>query len=260
MAQTKSAARSKMAPESSPKKSKASPKRSPKSKAKSPKKSKASPKRLPKSKASPKKSPKKSPVKRSSPKSLNRTNIDSITDPALKRLARVGGVPRIASDAYPEIRKIIVKDLNDLMHAAVVFAEHEKRKIVNLNDIKHAYTKVTGGKLVYGTPTGEMCKKHQRVVSSKRKAKIAISEIKHYQSQKGCFMLPSASFNRLAKEAMHKYGKDSKVNKDAITMAHFLVEQHIINVFEDSLLCALAAKRRGVKLSDIKLVMKIRRE
>ena len=68
-----------------------------------------------------------------------RDNLQGITKPAIRRLARRGGVKRISSLIYDETRGVLKADfLTDVIRNAVTVTEHSGRKTVTTEDIVYA--------------------------------------------------------------------------------------------------------------------------
>ena len=67
-----------------------------------------------------------------------RNNMEGITKSDIRRCARRGGVKRISSDVYPEVRYILKSFLQRIVLTAVTYTEHARRKTVNVYDIIHA--------------------------------------------------------------------------------------------------------------------------
>ncbi|XP_025909278.1 LOW QUALITY PROTEIN: histone H4-like [Nothoprocta perdicaria] len=59
-----------------------------------------------------------------------RDNIQGITKPAIRRLARRGGVKRISGLIYEETRGVLKVFLENVIRDAVTYTEHAKRKTV----------------------------------------------------------------------------------------------------------------------------------
>ena len=57
-----------------------------------------------------------------------RDNIQGITKPAIRRLARRGGVKRISGLIYEETRGVLKVFLENVIRDAVTYPEHAKRK------------------------------------------------------------------------------------------------------------------------------------
>ncbi|GJD08307.1 Histone H4 [Galdieria sulphuraria] len=59
-----------------------------------------------------------------------RDNIQGITKPAIRRLARRGGVKRISGLIYEETRNVLRVFLESVIRDAVTYTEHARRKTV----------------------------------------------------------------------------------------------------------------------------------
>ncbi|XP_069054358.1 histone H4 type VIII-like [Lepisosteus oculatus] len=64
-----------------------------------------------------------------------RDNIQGITKPAIRRLARRGGVKRISGLVYEETRGVLKVFLENVIRDAVTYTEHAKRKTVTAMDV-----------------------------------------------------------------------------------------------------------------------------
>ena len=67
-----------------------------------------------------------------------RDNIQGITKPAIRRLARRGGVKRISGLIYEETRGVLKVFLENVIRDAVTYCEHAKRKTVTAMDVVYA--------------------------------------------------------------------------------------------------------------------------
>ena len=76
-----------------------------------------------------------------------RDNILGITKPAIRRLARRGGVKRISGLIY-ETRSVLKTFLDGVVRDAVTYTEHAKRKTVTAMDVVYALKRQ--GKTLYG--------------------------------------------------------------------------------------------------------------
>ena len=75
-------------------------------------------------------------------------NIQGITKPAIRRLARRGGVKRISGLIYEETRGVLKVFLENVICDAVAYTEHAKRKTVTAMDV--VYSLKRQGKTLYG--------------------------------------------------------------------------------------------------------------
>lgn len=80
-----------------------------------------------------------------------RQSILGISKPAIRRLARRGGVKRISGHIYEETRNVLKQFLKNLIRDAVVYTEHANRKTVCAKDIVYALKRQ--GKTIYGFGT-----------------------------------------------------------------------------------------------------------
>jgi len=77
-----------------------------------------------------------------------RENIQGITKPAIRRLARRGGVKRISGLIYDETRNVLKVFLEGIVRDAVTYTEHARRKTVTALDVVYALKR--HGKTLYG--------------------------------------------------------------------------------------------------------------
>ena len=77
-----------------------------------------------------------------------RDNIQGITKPAIRRLARRGGVKRIAGTMYEETRGILKVFLENVIRSTVTYTEHARRKTVSAMDV--VYGLKHNGRTLYG--------------------------------------------------------------------------------------------------------------
>jgi histone H4 len=77
-----------------------------------------------------------------------RENIQGITKPAIRRLARRSGVKRISGDIYEETRGVLRYFLEDVIRDSVTYTEHARRKTVTTLDVVYALKRQ--GRTIYG--------------------------------------------------------------------------------------------------------------
>ena len=77
-----------------------------------------------------------------------RDNIQGITKPAIRRLARRGGVKRISGLIYEETRGVLKTFLENVIRDSVTYTEHAKRKTVTSLDVVYALKRQ--GRTLYG--------------------------------------------------------------------------------------------------------------
>ena len=77
-----------------------------------------------------------------------RDNIQGITKPAIRRLARRGGVKRISGYIYDEVRGVLKAFLQNVLRDSAVYTEHARRSTVTAMDVVYALKRQ--GKTLYG--------------------------------------------------------------------------------------------------------------
>ncbi|KAK0583876.1 hypothetical protein LWI29_004386 [Acer saccharum] len=77
-----------------------------------------------------------------------RDNIQGITKPWIRRLARKGGLKRISGLIYEETRKVLKIFLENVIRDAVTYTKHTRRKTVMTMDV--VYMLKRQGKTLYG--------------------------------------------------------------------------------------------------------------
>lgn len=74
--------------------------------------------------------------------------ILGITKPAIRRLARRGGVKRISNLIYEETRNVLKSFLESVVRDSVTYTEHARRKTVTAMDVVYALKRQ--GRSLYG--------------------------------------------------------------------------------------------------------------
>ena len=74
--------------------------------------------------------------------------ILGITKPAIRRLARRGGVKRISGTIYEETRNTLRSFLENVIRDTVTYTEHSRRKTVTAMDVVYALKRQ--GRSLYG--------------------------------------------------------------------------------------------------------------
>ena len=75
-------------------------------------------------------------------------NARGLTKPAVRRLARRGGVKRISGIMYDEVRGILKSFVEGVVTDSVTYMEHSKRTTVTSRDVVFALKK--RGRMLYG--------------------------------------------------------------------------------------------------------------
>lgn len=77
-----------------------------------------------------------------------RHTIQGVTKPAIRRLARRGGVKRIAGLVYEETRGVLKVFVENIMKDAVTYTDHARRRTVTAMDVVYALKR--NGRTLYG--------------------------------------------------------------------------------------------------------------
>ena len=77
-----------------------------------------------------------------------RDNMNGISKPAIRRLARRGGVKRISGLVYEETRGVLKEFLMMVIQDATAYTDHARRKTVTAMDIVYALKR--RGRTLYG--------------------------------------------------------------------------------------------------------------
>ena len=76
--------------------------------------------------------------------------MQGITKPAIRRLARRGGVKRISGVVYEDVRLALRTFLEKVLHDTILYTDHAKRKTVGAYDVVFALKRQ--GRTLYGFP------------------------------------------------------------------------------------------------------------
>ncbi|KZP12346.1 histone-fold-containing protein [Athelia psychrophila] len=77
-----------------------------------------------------------------------RDSVQHLPKPAIRRLARRGGVKRISGLMYEETRGALKIFLENVIRDSVTYTEHAKRKTITSLDVVHALKR--SGRTLYG--------------------------------------------------------------------------------------------------------------
>lgn len=90
-------------------------------------------------------------------------------------------------------------------------------------------------------------------------AVLSLREIRRYQKTTD-LLIRKAPFQRLVREIAQNMKRDVRFQSTALLALQEAAEMHIIQLFEDTNLCALHAKRVTVMPRDMQLARRIRGE
>jgi histone H3 len=109
-----------------------------------------------------------------------------------------------------------------------------------------------GAKPKRATLTDEQKKKRRRRAGTR-----ALREIRKYQRSTE-LLLPKKSFQRLVKEVAQDYKNDLRFQSIAVAALQEAAEYFLVNLFEDTNLCAIHGTRVTIKAKDMQLAWRIK--
>jgi histone H4 len=71
-----------------------------------------------------------------------RDTIHGVTKPAIRRLARRGGVKRISATIYDDIRAALKARLESILQDCVIYVEYRNAKTVTVHDVIHSLSRM----------------------------------------------------------------------------------------------------------------------
>jgi histone H3 len=183
------------------------------------------------------------------------TDLESdITQPAIVRLARTAGVKTVAGATHQEARAVMKAFLGNVLKSATTYMQHARRNTIGTEDVKLALER--SGRKYYSTGSEATMKRCEALKQGSK----AVTQIKQAQKGSGvCINLPRAAFERQARDAAAgAFGKEVRFTADALAMLQVATEAYLIELFEDSNLAAIHARRQTVQPKDLQLVRRIR--
>ncbi|XP_032871071.1 uncharacterized protein LOC116968403 [Amblyraja radiata] len=203
-----------------------------------------------------------------------RDNIQGITKPAIRRLARRGGVKRISGLIYEETRGVLKVFLENVIRDAVTYTEHAKRKTVTAMDVVYALKRQ--GRTLYGfggrrmartkqtarKSTGGKAPRKQLATKAARKSApatggvkkphryrpgtVALREIRRYQKSTE-LLIRKLPFQRLVREIAQDFKTDLRFQSPAVMALQEASEAYLVGLFEDTNLSIMSGRGKGGK-------------
>lgn len=176
-------------------------------------------------------------------------NVYSISDDALHRLAYKAGANRVNGLVYPEMRKIIMSYLNNLIKFTVEYASYEKKKTISEDHVKMAI-EFLGSKSYFAFNF----KTKPCHVSTKKKI---VSRINEYQNQSDCLTFPKLSISRLIREVGQDYQTNLKWSENSLVYIQNQLEDVLIRVLTVAIKILINSKRTTLDRESVKLAVNI---
>ncbi|XP_041038159.1 uncharacterized protein LOC121274893 [Carcharodon carcharias] len=209
-----------------------------------------------------------------------RDNIQGITKPAIRRLARRGGVKRISGLIYEETRGVLKVFLENVIRDAVTYTEHAKRKTVTAMDVVYALKrqgqrlhhsqslcstafvimartkqtarKSTGGKAPRKQLATKAARKSAPATGGVKKphryrpGTVALREIRRYQKSTE-LLIRKLPFQRLVREIAQDFKTDLRFQSSAVMALQEASEAYLVGLFEDTNLSIMSGRGKGGK-------------
>ncbi|XP_043306718.1 uncharacterized protein LOC122697475 [Cervus elaphus] len=206
-----------------------------------------------------------------------RDNIQGITKPAIRRLARRGGVKRISGLIYEETRGVLKVFLENVIRDAVTYTEHAKRKTVTAMDVVYALKrqgrkspedlvltsnafvmartkqtarKSTGGKAPRKQLATKAARKSAPATGGVKKphryrpGTVALREIRRYQKSTE-LLIRKLPFQRLVREIAQDFKTDLRFQSSAVMALQEACEAYLVGLFEDTNLAQCLGNMSG---------------
>lgn len=207
-------------------------------------------------------------------KNILRDNLMKVTPDALKRLARQAGVKTMSRLVFEQIRGVMSIELGNILRETIIHAERARRMTVQPKDVMAALehhwlaTYPTAKEAVlHRCKTYESTRKKNKKKSNDddkqktgrrfRQGLVAIREIRHYQGQSNCTMIPRVTMSRLIREVGQDFKFGLRFSAEALGLIHISMEAYIIDMLEDAQQVAIHAGRIMVMPKDIHIVRKV---
>ena len=195
----------------------------------------------------------------------------SLTKPAIERLARRGGVRRLAGDASQYARELMITFLEEILRRAYLYNDFkDKIKLEPISIVLALRSSPYNIKLVAGldgTSRGDIrgnIVKMSGGAGDKRKGgggENILKEIRKLQKTSD-LIIPAQSFERLCRQIVEEYiGKDSNkimFKPNALLILRDALESYIVRTFDVAQRTAIHAKRITTTAEDMKMVQHVR--
>lgn len=129
-----------------------------------------------------------------------------------------------------------------------------------VNPVRNKQNKDAGvKKSIIKQPSATTKKVSQRKPYRFRPGTVALREIRRYQKSTN-LLIPKAPFQRLVRQIAGEIVKDFRFTSSSIMALQEAAEAYLVDVFEDTNLCAIHAKRVTILRKDMMLAKRLRRD
>lgn len=193
-----------------------------------------------------------------------RADTQGLTKPALKRLARRGGVGRVNGGVYDELREITERHMNRTLRDVALLLAYSGHTTAAP---KHLYAamKMRGVHIAAGlNSSGRLVhfRGKRKVEREKPKAHrfrpgtVASREINHQRKKSDTLILQRVPFVKLTNRIMNEYwtgDKKPRFSAPFIDILQFSVESQLVGLLEKSVILARHGRRETVYPRDLQV-------
>lgn len=184
------------------------------------------------------------------------------------RLARKAGVKYLSGMATWELRGVMKVYLDAVLKDACTLADYQRRKTVTVEDVKRALEGLSERKRLgcnttkhIGTPSDKGCILYEPGKSKGghrwHRGTVALRQIKHYQKQSECLLLPRSPVKRVVKLCASDYLLFARMSAEAALAIQEMLESYLVATLKSANLSAIHAKRVTVQPKDIQLARRL---
>jgi histone H3/H4 len=226
-----------------------------------------------------KKSKRSEKTKTGSGSSRNKSTREGMTNPAIIRLLKTGGVKLQKREVYETVTKIYEGYLSEVVRQAVLPTVYHKRSTVRVSDVTFALESL-GIEVAHPTmfdkvkcdPYGNKKKDNAdgedaapKKTRKTKKGSASLKHINYFQKQNGKLYAAIEPFRRSARkyavQASKEFGGEKRIqfNEQALRFLQYLVENFLINLLSDAYDISENAGRATLAHTDILLAQRLRR-
>lgn len=177
--------------------------------------------------------------------------MQNLTRPSIERLLRTAGIKRASGFISEETRSILRAYLEPILRAADI-----RQRLLGTFPIDiQALIQSLPVQMYSPTLDATQCPLIPTPPRNQRQDRTH-EEIRYYQDQSECFLIPPTTFAKALEESFGRY----PLSLSARLHLQASAERYLIELFKDALMVALNAKRLTVMPKDLDIVRIIRRE
>lgn len=174
-------------------------------------------------------------------------NINSITEPAIKRLAKEAGVKRLSKRSHDYIRSYMINFLHSVIEKCIIFAQSDKRRTLAEKDIIATLEFMGRG---YALGEDFSYKKKKTATATQKKSSKKGKD-------KNKFFMACKPFENLVRLIGNNIAKERPYAKDFLLVLQIITVIHLIELLKKANFVAENSSRPTLMVEDIKLVQRI---